>query len=247
MVDEDKAHRRVWYECDRVIGVDLGAGALHVVALSMVRDPRPVVLDVATFDPATEREAFEAFCASPHIAIDAPDKLSSGPHVGDTRLSLKFQTARCAEIALALQHRMWVPWVTPTSEHSSPAWMKVGFEAWRWLREIGEEPIEVYPHAVFWRLAGRPLNKKATVTGARQRIQALSSHVCLPRHIPAWSHDATDALAAALVAWQAAHNLTERVTCAADDPWPRHDGSTIHLPSAEWNLGGDPVPAERPT
>jgi len=223
--------RRASYECDRAIGLDLGASTIHGVALSLEMnvDGKREVLAADLFDLATDEEALLDFCQSPHIAIDAPDRLSQGLHVGDERMGQKFQTGRCAEGALGRKHGMWVPWTTPMIGEPVPTWMASGFELWRLLREI-EEPIEVYPHAIFLRLAGHALPKKQIAAGRKVRLEILATHVDLPAYCVAWSHDSIDALAAALVAWHRWTGTAERVYCGEEDPWPNHDSSAIWLP-----------------
>jgi predicted nuclease with RNAse H fold len=218
---------------DRVVGIDLGASTVHAVALSLdlTVDGRRSVVAADLFDVDRDADGLVGFCRSPHVAIDAPDGLSRAPHLGDSRMGPKFQRARCAEGALGRAHRVWVPWTTPTTE-PVPRWMAAGFAVWELLRAAAD-PIEVYPHAVFWRLAGRQLLHKQTAAGRRARLAALDRVVDLPAFAAAWSHDMIDALAAALVAWHHWNGTAEPVTCAADDPWSDHDRSAIWMPPVE--------------
>jgi hypothetical protein len=215
----------------RVIGVDLGADAIHAVALSRdLTGGKRTVLAADLFG-VDDLEALAAFCASPHIAIDAPERPSEAPHLGDGRMSAKFQTARCGEGALGRRLGIWVPWTTPPGHEACPGWMTTGFAVWDRLRATAE-PIEVFPHAVFLRLAGRRLPNKQTVGGRRARLDLLGRFIGLPPFSAAWSHDMVDALAAALVAWHHWHGTGEPITCDPADPWPLHDGSAIWMPPA---------------
>lgn len=217
--------------CDRAIGLDLGAGTVHAVALSLAPDERakPTVLAVDVFDLPTDEEALVRFCASPHIAIDAPERPSESPHLGDGRMGAKFQKGRCAEGALGRKHGLWVPWVTPRDGDAVPPWIESGFQVWRLLRDRGE-PIEVYPHAIFRRLAGHSLPRKQVAAGRKARLDLLARHIELPPLVAAWSHDSIDALAASLVAWHHRRGTAEPVTCGPEDEWPDHDTSALWLP-----------------
>jgi predicted nuclease with RNAse H fold len=157
------------------------------------------------------------------IAIDAPSEPSTAPHAGDTALAPKFRPARCGEIALGRQWRVWVSWVTPTEEATCSSWMRAGFSVWRQLTAAGHTPIETYPYACFTQLAGQRLPRKATSAGriARGDVLRLAGIDVLAR----WSHDHLDAAIAALVARHAAEGMGVRVSCD-------HDGSAIWLPSA---------------
>ncbi len=215
------------------VGIDVGAAAAWAVALELGKpsDGAGVarIASTALFHPV-DPAALRQFCVgAASVAIDAPDRSSSLPHAGDARLAAKFQRARCAEVALRLTG-VAVPWVTPASGEPVAGWMATGWSIWSALRDAGVEPLETYPHAVFARLAGRALLHKSRPSGLRARAQALVGAVELPEGLAMWSHDGLDALAAALVAWQAAHGTAVRIDCASDTAWGVHDGSAIWLP-----------------
>ena len=184
----------------RWIGVDLGAAAMHAVALTPATDVPARVAEAHAFDSTDLLSLVKMAVGADRIAIDAPDRLSTAPHGGDESRKRKFRSARCAEIALGELERIWVPWATPADPSSVPGWIQVGFTTWAALREAGHEPLEVYPAGVFRVLGGAVPPKKTTRAGARARIQLLERHVELPDGIEMWSHDGIDALAAALVA-----------------------------------------------
>ena len=211
----------------RALGIDLGATALH---LAMLEGDGPAELQVrttATVD-ATDLDAVIATAAGADVvAIDAPAAPSAAVHRDDETISRKFRVARCGEIALGQQARIWVPWVTPPDPDAVPGWMQVGFSVWDALGAAGHEPIEVYPAGVFRVLAGHVPPKKTTPAGRRARVDLLSPVIDLPGGIDHWSHDGFDALAAALTAHQRATGLAR--ACGHDDP--ACDGSAIWLPT----------------
>lgn len=99
------------------LGIDLGAKRLHVVGL----DAALRLGAASVFDASDLGELRGLLKAASVVAIDAPSALSTAPHQDEMSLSAKFRTARCAEIALGQEHKIWVPWVTPTEDHWSPA------------------------------------------------------------------------------------------------------------------------------
>jgi predicted nuclease with RNAse H fold len=213
----------------RAVGFDVAADALWGVALSVTAGP-PVVLEACVLDPR-DSDGIAAFCSrAASVAIDAPGGLSSGAHVDDHRLAPKFRGGRCSEVALRRLCQISVPWVTPGSDMALAPWMRAGFGLWSVLRQRGHEPIETYPHAVFWRLAGRQLTGKQRRVGQAARLSALGGHLELPAGAAMWSHDGIDALAAAFVAWHQARGSAVRIDCAEDRAWPIHDGSSMWLP-----------------
>jgi len=202
----------------RVVGIDVGTRQLHAVAL----DEHARVVGVAVLD-ATRPDAVVGWTAAADaVAVDAPDRWSTAPHATDDDLSPKFRTARCGEIALAREHRVWVPWVTPT--RPVEGWIRVGIDLFAALRAAGHEPVEVYPHAVFCALGGRRPPPKQQLAGAEARIRLLESAGLTATSLPMWSHDALDAAAAALVALHHANGVARPATCG-------HDGSAIWLPA----------------
>lgn len=210
------------------VGIDLGASTVHVVVLDRADRGRPQVAAARTF-AATDLDGVRAITAGAReVAIDAPAELSRAVHRADGTISPKFRVARCGEIALGRDARIWVPWVTPADPARVPGWMQVGFAVWATVRDAGPEPIEVYPAGVFRALGGAVPPRKTTHAGVHARIALLAPHVELPAEVEVWSHDDIDALGAALVAHQKASGRARRV--GHDDPGC--DGSAIWLPGA---------------
>jgi Protein of unknown function (DUF429) len=211
---------------ERCIGIDLGASTIHVIVLSGPTNGRGVVAAAGTFD-ATDIESVVALAhGATEIAIDAPAELSTAPHRDDAAISNKFRTARCGEIALGQRAKIWVPWVTPHDPTAVAGWMAVGFALWQALREVGHEPLEVYPAGVFRTLAGERVPSKSTRAGLRARIALLEPHVDPPPAIEMWSHDGIDALGAAVTARQKRQGTAVRI--AHTDAGC--DGSAVWLP-----------------
>jgi predicted nuclease with RNAse H fold len=211
----------------RALGIDLGASALHLAVLEGDGPAGLQIRETATVDATDLDAVIAAASGADAVAIDAPAAPSTAVHRDDEAISRKFRTARCGEIALGEQDRIWVPWVTPPDPEAVPGWMRVGFSVWSALAAAGHEPIEVYPAGVFRVLAGHVPPKKTTPAGRRARIGLLAPAIDLPARIDHWSHDTLDALAAALTAHQRAIGLAR--ACGHDDP--ACDGSTIWLPA----------------
>jgi Protein of unknown function (DUF429) len=208
------------------IGIDLGASTIHVVVLSGPAGERGVVADARTFD-ATDIESVVALAhGAAEIAIDAPAELSTAPHRDDASVSNKFRTARCGEIALGQQAKIWVPWVTPHDSTAVAGWIAVGFALWQALRRVGHEPLEVYPAGVFRTLAGHRVPSKSTRSGRQARIALLEPHVERAPAIEMWSHDGIDALGAAVTARRKLQGSAVAITHADAGC----DGSAIWLP-----------------
>lgn len=156
------------------------------------------------------------------VAVDAPSALSPLAHADDVSLAPKFRAARCGEIALGREAGVWVPWVSPPADRTSPVagWIEVGLAVFRALRGAGVEAVETYPHAVFRALAGgRRIPGKSTPDGRRERVALLRAAGIVEPTLPFWDHDGLDACAAALVA---ASTDPRVLTCG-------HDGSSIWL------------------
>ena len=210
----------------RALGIDLGASALHLAVLAGDGPVGLVVRNAVTVD-ATDLDAVVQLAVDvDSIAIDAPAAVSTAVHRDDETISRKFRIARCGEIALGEQARIWVPWVTPPDPTPVPEWMRVGFSVWDALTSAGHAPIEVYPAGVFRVLAGEVPPKKTSLAGRRARIDLLAGAIDLPVGVDHWSHDGLDALAAALTAHQCATGRAR--ACAHDEP--TCDGSAIWLP-----------------
>jgi predicted nuclease with RNAse H fold len=214
------------------LGIDLGASTIHVVVVTDAPTSVPVVVDARTFD-ASDIEAVVTLAKdAAAIAIDAPAELSTAPHRDDDAISNKFRTARCGEIALGQQAKIWVPWVTPHDAAQVAGWMGVGFSLWRALRAAGHEPLEVYPAGVFKTLAGKRVPSKSTRAGLQARIALLEPLVVLPEMIDMWSHDGIDALGAAITAYQASQGVAQRIAHTGGGC----DGSAIWLPARAHSL-----------
>jgi predicted nuclease with RNAse H fold len=203
------------------VGVDVGARALHAVAV----DGSLAVLDVAILD-ARHLQALVVWAEGATIAaIDAPDGPSAGAHAGDVGVAPKFRTGRCGEVALGRKRGYWVSWVTPVQPEPD-SWIDVGIRAHAALQET----IEVYPHAGFRELAGgATLPKKATVAGRLARAALLRAAGLRSGDLDRWSHDALDAGLAAVVALHHAQGRAQRVACSPDEACGQ-DGSAIWLP-----------------
>jgi Protein of unknown function (DUF429) len=209
------------------VGIDLGAAAIHVVVLESTEGAPPHVRGARTF-AASDLDAVATLAAGARdIGVDAPTEPSLAVHRGDATISPKFRVARCGEIALGTDARIWVPWVTPSDPAKVPGWMQVGFDLWAALRDAGHEPVEVYPAGVFRALGDRVPPRKTTRAGAHARLALLTGHVELPPHVEMWSHDGIDALGAALVAHQKGAG-TARAFGHGDRSC---DGSAIWLPA----------------
>jgi predicted nuclease with RNAse H fold len=203
----------------RFVGIDPGASAIHCVVMDEAR--RIVEGRVLPADSPTQLPDIVAGATA--IAIDAPAALSIAPHADDPAVSRKFSTARCCEIALGRQYRLWVPWVTPVAGAAVPGWMQVGFQVYAELAASGHTPIEVYPHAGFQLLASSRLPKKTTLGGIQERVARLEAHGITAPWMGLWSHDALDATLAALLALRATENTAVAVGCG-------HDNSAIWIP-----------------
>ena len=210
------------------MGIDVGADAVWLVGLEVEHDP-PAVRLARLLSPVDPDALARLVADAPAVAIDAPGGPSRLAHTGDDRLAAKFRAARCSEIALR-RFGMAVPWVTPSEGEPLPGWMTTGLVVWEACRTAGVEPLETYPHGVFWQLSGGPMFHKQRPAGTRERIAVLSRHVVLPEGIEMWGHDGIDALAAAYVAWHGARSSVLRLSCDEDLEWAVHDGSAMWLP-----------------
>lgn len=107
----------------------------------------------------------------------------------------------------------------------------MGIELHETLKErTSARVIEVYPHSAFCELAGEHrLPKKTTAEGVHKRTELLRQAGVDDRWLDMWSHDALDAAAAAVVAFDCAQQTAQRAECSARDDCGR-DGSSIWLP-----------------
>jgi predicted nuclease with RNAse H fold len=205
-----------------VIGIDVAADRLNCVALDESGS-----FAGGRIYAATDLDALSEWATGADvIAIDAPAQLSTAPHSADVALSPKFRLARCAEIALGRDHRIWVPWTSPIGPPVS-GWIATGLELYSALgTKVPSELIEVFPYAGF-RVLTHPsrLSKKTSVAGIRQRVDALRAGGLDLDDLELWSHDSLDAALAAIIALQRHNRSALRVTCG-------HDDSAMWLPLA---------------
>lgn len=204
------------------VGIDVATECLHCVAV----DEGLRIIRCGCFQSDELEAVVEWASDAGRVAIDAPEALSARPHKGDRSLKPKFRNARCCEIDLGRSFRIWVPWVAPTSRPKE-GWMKTGFEVYDIMGKHGFDVIEVYPHACYRVLAGSArLPNKRKLNGQRMRLDALrSAGVVLRDDLSMWSHDALDALVAALTARDHRLGTAVAATCG-------HDASAIWLPSS---------------
>ncbi len=201
------------------VGIDVGANRLHCVAL----DTDSRVIDARLFSPADLEDLVSWLNPAESIAIDSPDALSTARHSENQALSPKFRRARCAEIGLGQQRKVWVPWATPW-EPPVAGWMQLGFNVFSRLRSTHASVVEIYPHAGFLKLHGwKKLPSKSTVEGLVARATLLAEAGVDEARLNMWSHDSLDAALGALVALRFAQGRAESFTCG-------HDGSAIWLP-----------------
>lgn len=154
-----------------VAGVDLGGARMHVVVL----DDATQVVATRMWATSEIAAAAKSLASCDVIAIDSPDRWSTGLLPAHADLSLKFVGARCAEFELARKHRIWVPWVTPpepTLEIIASGrfeWMRRGMELFDALAGRGQA-IEVYPHAIYrWLARPNPIPPKKKIEGVQRR------------------------------------------------------------------------------
>lgn len=211
-------------------GVDVGTRALHGVAI----DDEGLLAGAVVVAPGELGDLVAGLEGADAVGVDAPGGWSEARHAGDEQLPGKFRAARCGEIQIRQEFGYAVPWPTPTGTGPRTGWMEVGFEVHARLRPVAGAVVEVFPHAAFLHLAGRKsLPAKATLAGARVRAGLLADRVEVdPGELLLWSHDALDALAAAVTARDVANGRSEAARC------PQHpDSAAIHLPAAV--AGGD--------
>lgn len=203
------------------VGIDVGGERLHCVSI----DARGEVIAAQVFLPDEGEDLVEFMEGAEQVAIDCPSDWSIAPHQAELTLPGKFQPARCAEIALRADYRIAVPWVTPTEP--SPGWMLVGIATFRLLEKAGHQPVEVYPHGAFRRMAGGQLPRKQTLWGVRDRAFLLRRAGIDEPDLELWSHDSLDAGAAAVVARSIALGTA---VAASHESLACDDGSRIYLP-----------------
>ena len=173
---------------DVYIGVDPTAGKRPFSVAALDDDLRLVALEGTDLDGAV---AFVERWPHAVVAIDAPQSPNRG---------LMRQSSRRRSFGLNPKSRTFSDWKvceyelrrrnlriynTPARSAQAPAWMRVGFNLYRRLRELGfeffrqgeaaEGPtlLEVHPHACFAALLGRRPLAKATLEGRLQRQMGL--------------------------------------------------------------------------
>jgi len=211
------------------VGIDLGARDLWIVMLSGTTRPYVQLSEHLGSSDLEQLRMLLGGVAT--VAIDAPESLSAGSHIGDARLARKFQRARCSEVALRTRG-IAVPFATPMPGETVPTWMLTGFATWQAARDAAPRVVETFPHGIFWQLAGRPLLHKQRPEGRAARREALARVIDLPVGVDYWPHDALDATACAFVAWQLDRGEAERISCVDDSEWTAHDGSEMWLAGA---------------
>ena len=211
------------------VGVDVGARASWFASVTGHDVPELTAIERVDSD-AMGGLAHDLLGAA-IVAIDAPEARSAQAHLGDARFAPKFQRGRCSEVALR-RSGIAVPFITPGADEPLPEWMASGFSIWERAQLHAGRVLETWPHAVFWRLASRPLLHKQSEQGRAERRAVLEQRMLMPIGSNLWPHDALDALACALVAWLAGHDAAERIGCEDDDGWHSHDGSAMWLPPA---------------
>jgi predicted nuclease with RNAse H fold len=173
---------------DIYIGIDPTAGRRPFSLAALNDDLRPIAFE------ATDIDGTVAFVERwPHavVAVDAPQSPNRGlmRQAGRRRsygLNPKSRTfAEWKVCEYELRRRNLRVYSTPSRAAEAPLWMRVGFDLYRRLRELGFEfhrlgenadgptIIEVHPHACFAVLLGhRPL-AKASLEGRLQRQMTL--------------------------------------------------------------------------
>jgi hypothetical protein len=203
----------------RFVGIDPGASAIHCVVMDEAR--RIVEGRVLPADSPTQLPDIVAGATA--IAIDVPAALSTAPHADDPAVSRKFSTARCCEIALGRQYRLWVPWVTPGSRCGRTRLDAGGVPGVRGTCRQRPHPDRGLSPAGFQLLASSRLPKKTTLGGIQERVARLEAQGITAPWMGLWSHDALDATLAALLALRATENTAVAVGCG-------HDNSAIWIP-----------------
>ena len=84
------------------VGLEVGAREIDGIAI----DDAGLGVDAVDFDAAEPERVKSWTEQASAVAIDSPDRLSTGPHTPDKTLEIarKFRNARCAEIGLLKQY-----------------------------------------------------------------------------------------------------------------------------------------------
>ncbi len=202
------------------VGVDVGADRLHLVIVGAGNE----ILDAAVLDPLDGGLVDSWFAQLPRhcaVAIDGPPAPSSAPFADDPTVSAKFRRARGCEVELGRQRGIWVSFAT--GPEPLIGWMAEAARIHDLASTLGHTALETYPHAIYRTLLGRRPAKKATGMGVTERVDALRREGLDHAAFTMWSHDALDAVAAALVARQYLDGVADPVTCTID-------GTSIWLP-----------------
>ncbi len=209
----------------RFVGVDVGAESMHAVVVES-GGGATVVVDSLVVLPDEIGDLVDLARSADRVAIDAPGGVSRAVHRDDAKGTMpnKFKKARCGEIAVGVEHGLWVPWVTPMKVEETPKWMRAGFVLWESLVEAGVEIRETYPAGCFYALNGGAWpSSRELAAGLRRRLELLADLVALPDHTALWGPPAVDALLAALVA-----SWPDAISCGHGDEG--HDGTVMWLP-----------------
>jgi len=170
------------------IGIDPTAGQKPMAFAAIDRNLKLLAMDEGSIDEIT---AFVGGQQSAVVGITSPQKVNQGLMKKDEiRDNLKpvprpgrWMGFRVAEYQLR-QHKIHIM-RTCSEEEKCPKWMQTGFDLYRRLKSMGysnypaedgdSQLIEVYPHAVFTTLLGRPPFSKSSLEGRLQRQLVLHS------------------------------------------------------------------------
>lgn len=172
----------MFYTSAIFVGIDPTAGGKPFTYAAIDHDLRLLALGKGALDDVV---AFVAGQSQAFVAVSAPRVPNQGlMEQGEVRQSLsppprpgRWTGFRLAEYQLR-QRRIPIP-RTPSREQECPNWMRRGFALFRRLEELDYRPypeeecprqlMEVYPHACFTVMLGRPPFPKHTLEGRLQR------------------------------------------------------------------------------
>ncbi len=232
----------MFYTGSTFVGIDPTAGRKPFSYAALDPDLRLMALSRGSMDEvlaftAGQKQAMVAVCAPRRPSqrlmerSEVRDRLNPPPHPG------RWMGFRVVEYLLR-QHGISC-YKTPAESKACPNWMRMGFQLYHRLEQMGYQPyptkakavqwLEVYPHACYCTLLGQAPLPKSTLEGRIQRQLVLRTHkVGVPdpmelvkgltaQHIlkgtlpaePLYSQGELDALVAAYTAWQAVHHPKE--------------------------------------